>query len=467
MIESFLGRMQTELPNRKRWKTRIELANAIFDYLEMCVKIAGKTGRVMIINRVTKCIVVAAFLPIVAIPTAGAATVLSITYEPVITRAQLENAFGGSLCQTNTCVAVDLSHATTYPQAVAVLDAAIDSTPGQKIVLALSSGSIVASQWIVQHSGDADAPAASDLVFGLLGNPLRAYGGVVAQPTINSQYLIVDVARQYDYVADYPDDPSNYWAMQNALAGFQYIHADYTGVNLSDPANIVWEVGNTIYMFVPTKNLPLLEPYRQSGMTAFADMYNEPLRALVDEGYHRVFSAVQQIQAAMSPAVAAAVASAPITPARTTTSETSTATTSLDAKPPTDNSPAPTSGNDNDDELAAVHKPTASATVTGVRSPTTPATKTTKRGLLRSMIRLATGTGTITSSKTSSTTTTSATSSTGPGSGIDTASGSGTGSSGSTSSSGSTGSGTGSDTGSGSGTGSDTGTGSAGSSGQE
>jgi putative transposase len=35
MIESFWGRMQTELFNRKRWKTRVELAHAIFDYLEI------------------------------------------------------------------------------------------------------------------------------------------------------------------------------------------------------------------------------------------------------------------------------------------------------------------------------------------------------------------------------------------------------------------------------------------------
>src|SRR4051812_37014378 len=33
MIESFGGRMQTELLNRKRWKTPIELAHAIFEYL--------------------------------------------------------------------------------------------------------------------------------------------------------------------------------------------------------------------------------------------------------------------------------------------------------------------------------------------------------------------------------------------------------------------------------------------------
>ncbi|MGJ6969284.1 hypothetical protein ACSDR0_46085 [Streptosporangium sp. G11] len=38
VIESFWGRMQTELPNCKRWKTRIELANAIFEHLEIFPK---------------------------------------------------------------------------------------------------------------------------------------------------------------------------------------------------------------------------------------------------------------------------------------------------------------------------------------------------------------------------------------------------------------------------------------------
>jgi len=35
IIESFWGRMQVELLNRKRWNTRLELANAIFEYLEI------------------------------------------------------------------------------------------------------------------------------------------------------------------------------------------------------------------------------------------------------------------------------------------------------------------------------------------------------------------------------------------------------------------------------------------------
>jgi putative transposase len=35
MMEAFWGRMQTELLNRRRWRTRLELANGIFEYLEV------------------------------------------------------------------------------------------------------------------------------------------------------------------------------------------------------------------------------------------------------------------------------------------------------------------------------------------------------------------------------------------------------------------------------------------------
>jgi transposase InsO family protein len=34
-MESFWARMQVELLDRHRWRTRVELANAIFDYLEI------------------------------------------------------------------------------------------------------------------------------------------------------------------------------------------------------------------------------------------------------------------------------------------------------------------------------------------------------------------------------------------------------------------------------------------------
>src|SRR5207248_11550476 len=35
VIESFWSRMQVELLERQRWRTRFELANAIFEYLEI------------------------------------------------------------------------------------------------------------------------------------------------------------------------------------------------------------------------------------------------------------------------------------------------------------------------------------------------------------------------------------------------------------------------------------------------
>ena len=35
VIESFWARLQTELLNRKKWKTRIELSTALFEYLEI------------------------------------------------------------------------------------------------------------------------------------------------------------------------------------------------------------------------------------------------------------------------------------------------------------------------------------------------------------------------------------------------------------------------------------------------
>ena len=38
MMESFWSSMQNELLDRKRWNTRLELSNAIFDYIEVFYK---------------------------------------------------------------------------------------------------------------------------------------------------------------------------------------------------------------------------------------------------------------------------------------------------------------------------------------------------------------------------------------------------------------------------------------------
>jgi transposase InsO family protein len=35
VVESFWARMQTELLNRRRWRTRVELSTEIFDWIEV------------------------------------------------------------------------------------------------------------------------------------------------------------------------------------------------------------------------------------------------------------------------------------------------------------------------------------------------------------------------------------------------------------------------------------------------
>jgi hypothetical protein len=41
VVESFWARMQTELLNSRRWKTRVELSSAIFDWIEVLSRYAG------------------------------------------------------------------------------------------------------------------------------------------------------------------------------------------------------------------------------------------------------------------------------------------------------------------------------------------------------------------------------------------------------------------------------------------
>ena len=45
LIESFWARLQTELLDRKKWKTRIELSTALFDYLEIFHNRTAVTAR--------------------------------------------------------------------------------------------------------------------------------------------------------------------------------------------------------------------------------------------------------------------------------------------------------------------------------------------------------------------------------------------------------------------------------------
>jgi hypothetical protein len=202
----------------------------------------------------------------------------------------------GEVCSGGrTCSSVPYPY-LLRAEGVELLDQAIRQplpTPEQphQIVFGYSQGARVAADWIAQHAGTEDAPSPEHLSFVLIGNPGRKYGGAHVgwgQTVPDSDYQILDVARQYDMAADMPDR-FNLLALANVLAGFMFIHADYEEVDLYDPRNYVWKEGNTTYVFIPTENLPLLEPLRWLGLTGIADALNGPLKAIVEDAYDRSY----------------------------------------------------------------------------------------------------------------------------------------------------------------------------------
>ncbi|WP_374156941.1 PE-PPE domain-containing protein [Mycobacterium sp. G7A2] len=203
----------------------------------------------------------------------------------------------GVMCQSpRTCEMVQNSY-LSKTLAVNNLDEALrDGTTGRQYVFAYSQGARVVSLWLQTRSQVEGAPTPDDLGFVLMGNPGRKYGGADGdwdQVIPDTDYHVIDVSRQYDAASDFPDNPFNLLALLNANAGFLFVHQDYEDVDIYDPANYVWTEGNTTYVYVPTKNLPLLEPLRWVGLSALADALNEPLKEIVERAYDRSYLPAQ------------------------------------------------------------------------------------------------------------------------------------------------------------------------------
>ncbi|KAA0107736.1 PE-PPE domain-containing protein [Mycolicibacterium sp. P1-5] len=160
----------------------------------------------------------------------------------------------------------------------------------------------------------------SRLVFVLVANPNRPNGGLLeriapfAIPVINltgsgatptdTGIKTIDIIRQYDAIADFPRYPLNLLADLNLIAGAA-IHSsyitgpiDYTDQELAQiaqsPSN-QQTYGDTVYITIPAKQLPLVAPLRQFGdatglsaiTTPLADLIEPTLRVLVELGYDR------------------------------------------------------------------------------------------------------------------------------------------------------------------------------------
>lgn len=245
-------------------------------------------------------VALAAALPVAHPPVSAAATiepapsnVIEIT--PLWPVWSLRDALQGSLCASGGCDVMPYLPFSTTAGVALLMDRLAPATQtravadANTVVFGFSHGAVVAGRWLSHHADDVDAPSADQLSFVLIGNPRHGHGGrLPAMP--QTQYKVIDIVRQYDPMADFPDNPFNLLALLNIGGGvLSRIHLDYTGVDIDDPANTVWTEGNTTYVFVPTENLPLLAPLRMLGFGWLADALNDPLKEIVEQAYDRPY----------------------------------------------------------------------------------------------------------------------------------------------------------------------------------
>jgi PE-PPE domain len=167
-----------------------------------------------------------------------------------------------------------------------------------------------------------------DVTFLLLGDLNRPNGGLDerfdglyvpgagidfngAEPT-DAGIPTIDIANQYDFVADFPQYPLNGLADLNAVFGFIYAHAAYGDGPLPEEIPAIWppseplsgpyaseyvlgstEVvkqvdGDTTFYFIPTTELPLLDPLRSLGVPeSVLNIIQPELQVIVEAGYDR------------------------------------------------------------------------------------------------------------------------------------------------------------------------------------
>jgi hypothetical protein len=168
-----------------------------------------------------------------------------------------------------------------------------------------------------------------DVTFLLLGSGNRPDGGFLerfsglvipgvtgfdfngAEPT-DAGIPTIDIANQYDGNADFPEYPINVVADLNALFGFIYQHAGYGDGPLPEEVPAIWPPseplsgpfaseyvlgstetvkqvdGDTTFYFIPTTEVPLLDPLRSLGVPeSVLNIFQPALQVIVEAGYDR------------------------------------------------------------------------------------------------------------------------------------------------------------------------------------
>lgn len=187
---------------------------------------------------------------------------------------------------------------------VANLDAALQASEGPVTVVALSQGAVVVNNEKRALMAQPNPP--TDISFVTIGDPSNSDGGLfaklppvhipildvtISRPPIETPYDTTEIVHEYDGFADFPDNPFNLLADLNAFAGVIYEHPNKSGVDLTDPRNVVTVStnslgGTTTHILVPTDELPLTRPLRALGVPdRVVDRLDRPLRRIINTGY--------------------------------------------------------------------------------------------------------------------------------------------------------------------------------------
>lgn len=209
---------------------------------------------------------------------------------------------------------IGMSMEDSVLQGTAALLQAIGSISGRKILACESQGCLSVTRLLMQFAADPGiAPARDDLIVVMIGNPATAGTGASSQnageyepffritfpgATPETQYETVNVTREYDFFADRPSTDPSVLAVLNNLVAFLVVHPFYADVDMDDPDNLIKVVGNTTYVLIPTKQLPMLQSLydaarawqRLTGQTDLledVEALDARLRAIIDQDYDR------------------------------------------------------------------------------------------------------------------------------------------------------------------------------------
>ena len=226
-----------------------------------------------------------------------------ITINPSPDAVDIKDALQGRYCgedSGNTCMDLEYMPVWTSPgqfglgvEALQAELAAAVASGDDVTILGFSEGAVVASQWLEAYLANPEQyEIPENLTFVVVGNPSRKYGGSGVpwgQEWPESDFKVIDVMNQYDPTGDQPANPFNVLAVLNATMGFftNHLGDSYTNVDLDAEDNVKWTEGNTEYVFVPAKSLPIVEPLRWMGLDKLADDLTGPLQYIIEQGYNR------------------------------------------------------------------------------------------------------------------------------------------------------------------------------------